>query len=144
MSGKPIPVEPQVFDLLVYLIVNRNRVVSREELFDSLWKGKVVTDATLGVRLKDVRKAIGDSGDKQAFVKTIRGRGYQFVGKIEESPTASGKTIIKSAVIGQSTEAETENQPSIVVLPFSNLGQNPADDYFIDSLTDDITVRLSH
>ena len=136
--------EPQVFDLLVYLIVNRNRVVSRSELFDSLWKGKVVTDATLGVRLKDVRKAIGDSGKKQAFIKTIRGRGYQFVSEIEESPANTAKTTIQSAVNEQSTKAQIQNQPSIVVLPFSNLCQNDSDDYFIDSLTDDITVNLSH
>jgi pimeloyl-ACP methyl ester carboxylesterase len=84
LMGDPVPVEPQVFDLLVYLIKNRGRVVTRDELFEALWAGKVVTDAALGVRLKDVRKAIGDNGKKQTFIKTIHGRGYQFIAPISE------------------------------------------------------------
>lgn len=83
-SDNPIPVEPQVFDLLVYLIQNRDRVVTRDELFENLWAGKVVTDAALGVRIKDVRKAVSDNGDRQAVIKTIHGRGYQFIAPITE------------------------------------------------------------
>jgi TolB-like protein len=137
-SDKLVPVEPQVFDLLVYLITHRNRVVSRDELFDSLWKGKIVTDATLGVRLKDVRKAIGDSGNKQALIKTIRGRGYQFIGKIEVPPTNTLQSVEEEKV------TPSPSQPSVVVLPFSNPGQSDEKDYFADGLTDDITINLSH
>jgi DNA-binding winged helix-turn-helix (wHTH) protein len=61
LSDKPISIEPLTFDLLVYLIEHRDRVVTREELFENLWQGKVVTDAALGARLKDTRKAIQDS-----------------------------------------------------------------------------------
>jgi DNA-binding winged helix-turn-helix (wHTH) protein len=74
--GEQVSIEPLVFDLLVYLIEHRERLVSREELLENLWKGKVVTDSALGARLKDVRKAAGDSGSKQAVIKTIHGRGY--------------------------------------------------------------------
>ena len=63
-QDKSVSIEPMVFDLLVYLIENRDRVVTREELLDNLWEGKVVTDAALGVRLKDARKAVKDSGAK--------------------------------------------------------------------------------
>ena len=142
LSGEPVPIEPQVFDLLVYLIANRNRVIPRDELLDNLWKGKIVTDATLGVRLKDVRKAIGDSGDRQAYIKTIRGRGYQFVGEVDESPTETAETTTQAGA----TEANAPSpyQPSVVVLPLTNQGRNSDDDYFVDSLTDDITVNLSH
>ena len=93
LSGKPISVEPQVFDLLVYLIENRGRVVTRGELLDKLWEGKVVTDAALGASLKEVRKVVQDSGTKQNVVKTVHGRGYQFIAEVTES------TIDKSSVI---------------------------------------------
>ena len=84
-SDDEVKIEPQVFDLLLYLIEHRDRVVSREELLEKLWEGKIVTDAALGARLKAVRKAVGDDGTKQSIVKTIHGRGYQFVADISES-----------------------------------------------------------
>ncbi len=87
LSGNSVSIEPQAFDLLVYLIQNRDKVVTRDELLENLWKGKVVTDSALGVRLKDVRKAVGDSGSKQAVIKTIHGRGYQFIAEVVESMT---------------------------------------------------------
>ena len=85
LAGSPISVEPQVFDLLVYLLENRDRVVTRGELLENLWKDKVVTDSALGARIKDARKAVGDNGKQQNIIKTIHGRGsvcrgsrYQF------------------------------------------------------------------
>ena len=87
-GDETVSVEPLVFDLLVYLVENRDRVVSRDELLENLWKGKVVTDSALGVRLKDARKAVGDSGSQQAVIKTIHGRGYQFVAAVTENPAA--------------------------------------------------------
>ena len=83
-AGDPVSMEPLVFDLLVYLVEHRERVVTRDELLENLWKGKVVTDSALGARLKDVRKAVGDSGSQQSVIKTLHGRGYQFVAKIDE------------------------------------------------------------
>ncbi len=83
-DGKPVAVEPQVFNLLEYLIVNRERVVTRDELLQNLWKGKIVTDAALGVRLKDARKAVGDNGREQSVIKTVHGRGYQFIAPLNE------------------------------------------------------------
>ncbi|UCH38827.1 MAG: alpha/beta hydrolase [Gammaproteobacteria bacterium] len=84
-----MPVEPLVFDLLVYLLEHRDRVVTRDELLDNLWTGKVVTDAALGARLKDARKAVKDSGSRQEVIKTFHGRGYQFVADVEVSSTAA-------------------------------------------------------
>ena len=83
--GNPVSVEPLVFDFLVYLVSNRDRVVTRRELLENMWKGKVVADSALGTRLKDARKAVGDSGDKQEVIKTIHGRGYQFFADVTES-----------------------------------------------------------
>lgn len=82
-DGKPLSVEPLVFDLLRYLVEHRDRVVTRAELLDKLWKGKVVTDSALGARLKDARKAVQDSGSHQSVIKTVHGRGYQFVAAVE-------------------------------------------------------------
>ena len=96
-SDKPVSMEPLVFDLLVYLIEHRERVVTRDELLENLWKGKVVTDAALGARLKDVRKAVGDSGSKQSVIKTLHGRGYQFVAEIAESDDHTGVQSVRSS-----------------------------------------------
>jgi pimeloyl-ACP methyl ester carboxylesterase/DNA-binding winged helix-turn-helix (wHTH) protein len=86
--------EPLVFDLLAYLVKHQDRVVTREELLENLWKGRVVSDAALGSRLKDTRRIVGDSGSKQAVIKTVHGRGYQFIAEARvlsaDAPVASG------------------------------------------------------
>ncbi len=82
--GAAVPVEPKVFDLLVYLIRNRERVVTREELFETVWEGRPVSDATLSNHVKSARKVLGDSGELQQTIQTIRGRGYQFIAPVSE------------------------------------------------------------
>jgi len=82
--GKPISLKPLVFDLLAYLVKNRDRIVSRTELLDELWAGKVVTDAALAARIKDVRKALQDKATQQKIIRTIHRRGYQFVAELIE------------------------------------------------------------
>ena len=82
----PIAVEPKVFDLLVYLITHRERVVTREELFKEVWDGREVSDATLSNHVKSARKVLGDSGELQSTIQTIRGRGYQFIAPVTEIP----------------------------------------------------------
>ena len=77
-----IPAEPKVFDLLVYLIRHRDRVLSREELFREVWDGREVSDATLSNHVKSARKILGDSGELQKTILTIRGRGYQFIAPV--------------------------------------------------------------
>ena len=82
LSGKAVHVEPQVFDLLVFLIENRDRVVSRDELFSAVWKGRIVSDATLSSRISAARRAIGDDGEKQAYIRTIARHGFLFAGEL--------------------------------------------------------------
>jgi DNA-binding winged helix-turn-helix (wHTH) protein/TolB-like protein len=82
--GTAVPVEPKVFDLLVYLIRNRDRVVTREELFEKVWEGRPVSDATLSNHVMSARKVLGDSGELQQTIQTIRGRGYQFIAPVSE------------------------------------------------------------
>ena len=78
-DGEVIRVEPQVFDVLTQLVSNAHRFVSKEELFDSVWGGRFVTEAALTSRIKAARRALGDDGESQRYIRTVRGRGYQFV-----------------------------------------------------------------
>ncbi|MGB7506323.1 MAG: alpha/beta fold hydrolase [Mycobacterium sp.] len=81
-----IRVEPQVFDVLTQLLSNHERFVSKEELFDAVWGGRFVGEAALTSRIKAVRRALGDDGESQRYIRTVRGRGYQFVGTLQTEP----------------------------------------------------------
>ena len=78
-DGEPIEVEPQVFSLLACLIENADRVVSKDELIEMVWDGRIVSDGTLNTRINSVRRAVGDDGKAQAVIKTFPRRGFRFV-----------------------------------------------------------------
>jgi len=82
-GDSPLSVEPQVLELLIVLIENRDHVVTRDELIENVWKGRVVSDTTLSSRIKTARQLIGDDGTRQQFIKTVHGRGFRFVGQVE-------------------------------------------------------------
>ena len=79
-----LSVEPQVFDLLVYLVRNRDRVVSRDDLLASVWGGRIVSESTLASRINAARRIIADTGDQQRLIRTIIGKGIRFVGRARE------------------------------------------------------------
>jgi DNA-binding winged helix-turn-helix (wHTH) protein len=81
-------VEPQVFDLLVFLVGNRDRVVSKDDLLASVWGGRIVSESTLGSRINAARRVIGDTGREQRLIRTTIGKGIRFVGAVQEEPTA--------------------------------------------------------
>jgi pimeloyl-ACP methyl ester carboxylesterase/DNA-binding winged helix-turn-helix (wHTH) protein len=85
-DSKLVDIEPQVFDVLVYLIRNHDRVISGDELFDSVWQGRVVSLSTLTTRINAARRAIGDNGTEQKLIKTINRKGYRFVGELDKKP----------------------------------------------------------
>lgn len=99
--GELVPVQPLVMEVLVYLIDHRDRVVTRDELIDQVWEGRAVSDSALTRCIKEARKAIGDEGSQQAWIKTVHGRGYRFVGDLE---------------------ATTESRMSVAMAPASNSG----------------------
>ncbi len=96
-SDRPIHVEPQVFDLLLYLIQHRERVVSRAELLDAVWEGRIVSEATLGSRINAARRALGDSGENQRVVRTVARRGFRFVADVRERPSRAPGPRLSSA-----------------------------------------------
>src|SRR5512132_2406117 len=90
-NGKPVPVQPQVLDLLILLLENRDRLVTKDEIIDRIWHGRIVSDAALDSRIKSARQAIGDSGASQELIRTIRGRGFRFVGEVDQDSGEGGR-----------------------------------------------------
>ena len=87
--GQQVPMEPQAFDVLVYLVSHRDRVVPKEELMDAIWGGRFVSETAVTSRIKQVRKALGDDGQAQRLIRTLHGRGYHFVGPVEAEDSAA-------------------------------------------------------
>jgi DNA-binding winged helix-turn-helix (wHTH) protein len=83
--GKAVSLEPQVFALLGLLVENRERLVSKDEIVEKVWDGRVVSDAAVASRVKSARQALGDDGKSQQFIRTIHGQGYRFVAQVKIS-----------------------------------------------------------
>lgn len=154
-NGKPIAVEPKVFDLLIFLINNRDRVVSKDELIEGVWSGRIVSDAALDTCIKAARRAIGDDGQSQRLIKTVLRKGLRFVADVAErrvlteSVTPAGRAA-KSTLAQRlepirmdTTTLRLPDQPSIAVLPFENLSGDPEQGYFADGIAEDLINALS-
>ncbi|MBR0774816.1 winged helix-turn-helix domain-containing protein [Bradyrhizobium diazoefficiens] len=136
-----VSVTPQVFDLLDYLIRNRERLVSKDDLIDAVWNGRAVSDAALTTRINAARSAIGDTGEKQRLIKTWPRKGFRFVGAVQED---DGRTAISAASAAQGTAVTPiHTRLSIVVLPFANIGGDPEHEHFVDGVTESLTTDLS-
>jgi TolB-like protein len=133
-------IAPQVFDLLDYLIRNRERVVSRDDLIKAIWNGRCVSDAALTTRLNVARTAIGDSGCQQRLIKTLPRKGFRFVASVreEQGPEATDCTADSSRPV-----LALPDGASIAVLPFTNLSSDPDQEYFADGMVNDITTALA-
>jgi len=152
---KLISLAPKVFDLVAYLVQNRERVVSRDEMLKFVWSGRVVSDSTLTSHINAARKALGDTGKAQRLVRTAARKGFRFVGTVinEPSPSGSAKSAVqvandeqKAAPFARATHGAAPtlpDRPSIAVLPFQNLSGDPEQDYFADGMVEDIITALS-
>ena len=138
-----VTIAPQVFDLLDYLILNRERVVSRDYLINAIWNGRIVSDGALTTRLNVARSAIGDSGDEQRLIKTLPRKGFRFVGQVREAQNPTGTEVADNPVEQAKPALTLPNKPSIAVLPFANLSSDPEQEYFADGVVEDITMALS-
>ncbi|UGX94477.1 winged helix-turn-helix domain-containing protein [Bradyrhizobium barranii subsp. barranii] len=138
----PVAVEPQVFDLVVHLMENRDRVVSKDELIDKIWHGRSVSESTLTSRINAARKAIGDSGANQALIRTIARKGFRFVGAVQ---TQRGAALPEPGRVAQVPQAALAlpDRPAIAVLPFTNMSGDREQDYFSDGISEDIITALS-
>ena len=140
----PVAIEPKVFDLLAYVIENRERVVSRDDLIAHVWGGRIVSEAALARCINGARSAIGDSGEAQRLIKTLPRKGLRFVGGVREEQAPSGSTA--DAAAGTERTPPTlalPDRPSIAVLPLHNLSGDKGQDYFSDGITEDILTELS-
>jgi TolB-like protein len=138
-----VSVAPQVFDLLDYLIRNRERVVSKDDLINAIWNGRSVSDAALTTRLNAARTAIGDSGEEQHLIKTLPRKGFRFVGPVREVQWAAGGEVANNPVEPTKPALTLPDKPSIAILPFTNLSSDPEQDYFADGMVEDIITALS-
>ena len=138
----PVSVEPQVFDLVVHLMENRDRVVSKDELIDKIWHGRSVSESTLTSRINAARKAIGDSGANQTLIRTIARKGFRFVGNVETKSAAATVEPRRSVTTSHASPA-LPDRPAIAVLPFTNMSGDREQDYFSDGISEDIITALS-
>ena len=129
-----VSVAPQVFDLLDYLIRNRERVVSKDDLINAIWNGRVVSDAALTTRLNAARTAIGDSGEEQRLIKTLPRKGFRFVGTVREAEGPAGAAAADNPTGPPRPALTLPDRPSIAILPFTNLSSDPDQDYFADGM----------
>jgi TolB-like protein len=145
-----VAIGPQAFDLLAYLVLNRDRVLSKEDLLQAIWGGRTVSDSTLTSHINAVRKAVGDDGEQQALIRTIARKGYRFIGHIsDELPTdrlvgdLAEKDLERSEAAEPLAVPSIPDKPSIAVLAFQNLSGDPSQDYFADGVVEDIITSLS-
>lgn len=131
-DGKTVPLEPQVFDLLLFFVRRPDGIVLRSELIDRIWGGRFVSDATIDSRIATARRAIGDNGSKQALIRTVPKRGFRFVVPVAVDPSVESLS-----------QPPLPKLPSIAVLPFENMSTDPRLRLAADILVEDVTALLA-
>jgi len=140
-GSEPVAVEPQVFDLLIYLVQNRDRVVSKHDLIAAVWGGRIVSDSTLTSRINAARKAVGDSGGKQKLIRTIARKGLRFVADVQMRPLGMDPQV--EIQDPPRSALPLPDRPAIAVLPFVNMSGDREHEYFSDGISEDIITALS-
>jgi len=144
-GDRSIEVEPQVLDLLIYLVRNNDRVITKDDLIDSVWGGRIVSDTTLTSRIYAARRAIGDSGRNQKLIRTIARKGLRFIADLrvqadDDAPQATEPWPDEAPALARPA---LPDRPAIAVLPFSNMSDDPEQEYFSDGISEDIITALS-
>jgi len=140
-GGQPRSVEPQVFALLAMLVENRHRMVPREEIIDSIWAGRVVTDSALSSRVKSARQALDDDGDAQRLIRTVHGQGFRFVGEVLSE--AAPEPAAEAPSAAQGLAREVLQRPVLAVLPIENQSGRADDAYLVDGIAEELIAELS-
>ena len=160
-GGELIHVEPQVFDLLLHLVRNRDQVISKDNMLTAVWGRRIVSESTVSNRINAARRAIGDSGEQQEFIRTVPRRGLRFVAEVRQDihqPQSARSASAPSPLRQQSGPAEEVRddselvpagpyeflgRPTVAVLPFDNMSGDPEQEYFSDGISEDIITLLS-
>jgi TolB-like protein len=150
-ADRDVQLRPRAFEVLCYLVENAGRLVTKEELIQTIWPNVTVTDEALTHCVSEARQAIGDGA--QAIIKTIPRRGYRFTAAVSQtigtnaggpsSAAAEIKGAPTASAAGRALGSPLSDRPSVAVLPFANLSGDPQQDYFSDGITEDITTELS-
>ncbi len=148
--GELLSLEPQVFALLALLVENHDRLVSKDEIIEKVWDRRAVSDAAVASRIKSARKALGDDGKSQRFVRTVHGQGFRFVAEVKafRGSTAHGSPYVDSDsesrdVISIAHQLERVSRPSIAVLPFRMVGERERYATLASALPDELISELS-
>jgi len=139
-SGEPVAVEPQVFALLLLLTENRERMVSRDEVIEKVWDGRIVSDSAVDSRVKSARRALGDDGRAQRLIRTIHGQGFRFVAPVQE---AAAPRPTQDDTPSERAAPEAQAKPSIAVLPFRLVGSGGVYATIADALADELIAELA-
>jgi TolB-like protein len=140
-DGVAVSIEPQVFDLLLFLIDNRHRVVSKDDMIRAVWGGRIVSDSAVATRLNAARRAIGDDGSAQRLIRTVPRRGMRFVGHVREGRAPN--TDDPNRTDAGATASEPCGKPSVAVLPFLNVSSDKEQDHIVDGISEDIVTGLA-
>ncbi|MEO6784253.1 MAG: winged helix-turn-helix domain-containing protein, partial [Bradyrhizobium sp.] len=142
-GGEPVALQPQVFDLLVHLVQNRDRVISKDDLIALVWGGRNVSDSTRTSRINAARTAVGDSGKAQRLIRTIPRKGVRFVGDVGEQPDGVAPPAAPAATDVPPRPVPVPDRPAIAVLAFDNMSGDAEQEYFSDGISEDIITALS-
>jgi TolB-like protein len=142
-AGKALAVQPQVFDVLHYLVAHHDRIVTKDELFDKVWQQRFVSEATLSSRIKAVRKLIGDTGKQQTLLLTVRHRGFRYIGSVEAELPGTRQIASAATTAAPRAAARTGPPTSIAVLPFEIVGERADQAYVGQGIAADIIALLA-
>ncbi len=147
-AGVPIAIEPQVFDLLAHLASHSGRLITRSELIEAVWHGRIVSDAAIDSRVRSVRVAIGDDGRSERWLRTVRGRGWVFEAEVstrtaEPRSLASAEPAVPAPAEPEVVADPVGGRPSIAILPFAMLGEPGGLRALGDALPHDLIAALS-
>lgn len=138
-GGVTRAVEPQVFALLRFLIEHRDRMVTKDEIIEAVWEGRIVSDSAVTSRIKSARQIVGDDGRSQTVIRTVHGRGFAFIAEVR----ARSDIIVRPAIEPLITPEQPHSRPSIAVLPFRVVGSTEPNFPIADALPYDLIVELS-
>lgn len=146
-DGAVLSIEPQVFALLLLLLENRDRLISKDEIVEKVWGGRIVSDSAIISRVKSARRAIGDDGKTQRLIKTVYRKGFRFVGEAAVAQLASAGIVPAVGATKQtdcpSAGQNSSTRPSIAVLPFSLVGTTEPHRAIAEALPHDLIVEIS-